>query len=119
MASKINIEQYVGEIKRVMNLNVENDIIKKDLLLTLILAEFEKSDLGKELIFKGGTLLSRNYLNYHRFSEDLDFIFKDSNSIRELTRAFCPKSITSLKSDFKQIRHCFSIVLLCQILHRA
>ena len=86
MASKINIEQYIGEIKRAMNLNIEEDIIKKDLLLTLILAEFEKSGLGKELIFKGGTLLSRNYLNYHRFSEDLDFVFKDSNSIRELTR---------------------------------
>ena len=86
MASKINIEQYIGEIKRAMNLNIEEDIIKKDLLLTLILAEFEKLGLGKELIFKGGTLLSRNYLNYHRFSEDLDFVFKDSNSIRELTR---------------------------------
>src|SRR3989344_308778 len=86
MASKINIEQFIGEIKRAMNLNIEEDIIKKDLLLTLILAEFEKLGLGKELIFKGGTLLSRKYLNYHRFSEDLDFVFKDSNSIRELTR---------------------------------
>lgn len=100
MASKINIEQYVGEIKRVMNLNVENDIIKKDLLLTLILAEFEKSDLGKELIFKGGTLLSRNYLNYHRFSEDLDFIFKDSNSIRELTRSARERKVKTFLDSF-------------------
>ncbi len=86
MAAKINLEKYIGEIKRAMNLNIEDDIIKKDLLLTLILAEFEKSDLGKNLIFKGGTLLSRNYLKYHRFSEDLDFVHKDSSSIRELTR---------------------------------
>ena len=100
MASKINIEQYVGEIKRVMNLNVENDIIKKDLLLTLILAEFEKLDLGKELIFKGGTLLSRNYLNYHRFSEDLDFVFKDSNFIRELTRSARERKIKTFLDSF-------------------
>ena len=36
--------------------------------------------------FKGGTLLSRNYLNYHRFSEDLDFIHRDSHEWRELNR---------------------------------
>ena len=86
MDSKIKVDQYINEIKRRMNLNVRDEIIKKDLLLTLILAEFEKFGLGKELIFKGGTLLSRNYLNYHRFSEDLDFVFKDSMNIRDLPR---------------------------------
>ena len=86
MASKINIEQYISEIKKRMSLNIDEDIIKKDLLLTLILAEFEKMDLGRDLIFKGGTLLSRNYLKYHRFSEDLDFVFKDSSTIRDLPR---------------------------------
>ena len=93
MASKINIEQYIGEIKRRMNLNIADDIIKKDLLLTLILAEFGKMDLGKDLIFKGGTLLSRNYLNYHRFSEDLDFVYKDSSTIRELPRSMRERKI--------------------------
>ena len=93
MASKINIEQYIHEIKRGMSLNIDDDIIKKDLLLTLILTEFEKMDLGKDLIFKGGTLLSRNYLNYHRFSEDLDFVYKDSLNIRELPRSTREKKI--------------------------
>src|SRR4030042_3497819 len=69
-----------------MALKVRDGIIEKDLLLTLILAEMEKRSLGKELIFKGGTLLSRNYLEYHRFSEDLDFVHKDSNSLRALAR---------------------------------
>jgi predicted nucleotidyltransferase component of viral defense system len=100
MASKINVEQYIGEIKRKMNLNIEDEIIKKDLLLTLILAEFEKIDLGRELIFKGGTLLSRNYLNYHRFSEDLDFVFKDSNSIRELTRSARERKVKTFLDIF-------------------
>ncbi|MBI2629771.1 nucleotidyl transferase AbiEii/AbiGii toxin family protein [Candidatus Pacearchaeota archaeon] len=100
MASKINIEQYIGEIKKRMNLNIKDDIIKKDLLLTLILAEFEKMDLGRELIFKGGTLLSRNYLKYHRFSEDLDFVFKDSNSIRELTRSARERKVKAFLDIF-------------------
>lgn len=86
MAPKINIDKYISEIKMGMNLSIDDDIIKKDLLLTLILAEFEKIKLGEGLIFKGGTLLSRNYLKYHRFSEDLDFVYKNASTIRALYR---------------------------------
>ena len=86
MAKQINLNKYIIEVKKNLNLIASDEIIEKDLLLTLILAEFEKIGLGKELIFKGGTLLSRNYLKYHRFSEDLDFVHKDSSQIRELNR---------------------------------
>ena len=57
-------------------------------------------DLGKELIFKGGTLLSRNYLNYHRFSEDLDFVHKDSSDIRELPRSTRERKIKKFINFF-------------------
>ena len=100
MASKINIEKYIHEIKRRMSLKIDDDIIEKDLLLTLILAEFEKMDLGEDLIFKGGTLLSRNYLNYHRFSEDLDFVYKDSSNIRDLPRSTREKKIKAFLDFF-------------------
>jgi predicted nucleotidyltransferase component of viral defense system len=91
---EINIEKYVSEVKTNMNLVLSEEIIEKDLLLTLLLAEFQKQGgVFNELIFKGGTLLSRNYLKYHRFSEDLDFVYKDSNSLRELTRNLREKRI--------------------------
>ncbi|MCX6741686.1 MAG: nucleotidyl transferase AbiEii/AbiGii toxin family protein [Candidatus Pacearchaeota archaeon] len=83
---EINIRKYSAEVQKSLNIKLSDEIVEKDLILTFILAELEKAGLGKELIFKGGTLLSRNYLNYHRFSEDLDFVFKDSNSIRGLPR---------------------------------
>ena len=86
MAPEIDLKTYIEELRKNMNLKVRDEIIEKDLLLTLILAEFEKNNLGENLIFKGGTLLSRNYLKYHRFSEDLDFVHKDSWQLRELTR---------------------------------
>jgi len=104
MASKINIERYISEIKRRMSLNIDDDIIKKDLLLTLILAEFEKMDLGKELIFKGGTLLSRNYLNYHRFSEDLDFT-ADKLEIKKLSsKIVSDLLLLNVKGKIKEIK---------------
>ncbi len=31
--------------------------------------------------------MARNYLKYHRFSEDLDFVYEDSSYLRDLTRA--------------------------------
>src|SRR3989344_9416997 len=83
---EINIKKYISEVKSNFNSHISDEIIKKDIVLTFVLAELEKVGLGKELIFKGGTLLSRNYLNYHRFSEDLDFVHKDSSQIRELNR---------------------------------
>ncbi len=84
---KININKYVSEVKKNMNLGISDEIIVKDLLLTLVLAEFEKEkEVFSELVFKGGTLLSRHYLNYHRFSEDLDFVYKKCKFLRDLSR---------------------------------
>lgn len=97
---EINLEKYIAEVKRNLNVNLADEIIKKDLLLTLILAEMEKKNLGKDLIFKGGTLLSRNYLKYHRFSEDLDFVHKDSGSIRELNRSARERAIKQFIDSF-------------------
>lgn len=97
---EINKSKYVEQLKKGFGLEKSEDLLEKDLLLTLILAEFEKMDMGKELIFKGGTLLSRNYLKYHRFSEDLDFVFKDSTSIRELTRSARERKIKTFLDSF-------------------
>jgi len=52
-------------------------LIEKDLYLTLILKELQPARFHKNLVFKGGTCLAKAYLNYHRFSEDLDFTWKD------------------------------------------
>jgi hypothetical protein len=38
----------------------------------------------RSLIFKGGTLLTKSYLSYHRISEDIDFTHSDCNRIRKI-----------------------------------
>ncbi len=97
---QININKYISEIKRTLNIKATDEIIEKDLILTLLLAEFENHHLNDELIFKGGTLLARNYLNYHRFSEDLDFVHKDSNKLRLLNRSAREKRIKKFIDSF-------------------
>lgn len=92
--NEINIQKYVAEVKSRLDLEASDEIISKDLLLTLILAEFQKEKgIFNELIFKGGTLLSRNYLEYHRFSEDLDFVYKESETLNKLSRKAREKKI--------------------------
>lgn len=126
---EINLRKYSAEVKKNLNINLSDEIVEKDLILTLILAEFEKKHIGRDLIFKGGTLLSRNYLKYHRFSEDLDFVHKDSYKLREMNRSAREKIIknfidifcTTLKSicdelglDFNTDR---SNTKYCRIMH--
>ena len=126
---EINFEKYVAEIKKNFNVSIADEVIKKDLILTLILAELEKAELGKELIFKGGTLLSRSYLKYHRFSEDLDFVHRDSGFLRSLTRNQREKKIKQFVDLFtpklKEVTDTLGLefstdrsnVKFCKILH--
>ncbi|HEX9917229.1 MAG TPA: nucleotidyl transferase AbiEii/AbiGii toxin family protein [candidate division Zixibacteria bacterium] len=54
--------------------NFRLEIIEKDFYLTLILNSVE-SHLSDKIVFKGGTLLNKIHLNYHRLSEDIDFTY--------------------------------------------
>ena len=49
-------------------------IVEKDYYLTVILNRIEAL-LSDKIVFKGGTLLNKIHLNYHRLSEDLDFTY--------------------------------------------
>jgi len=77
-------------------------IVEKDYYLTVILNNIESCLSGK-LVFKGGTLLNKIHLNYHRLSEDLDFTYcsKENLSTRsQRSRAVMP--IRDRMPDFLQ-----------------
>jgi len=69
-------------------------IIEKDYHLTMILNAVNEH-LSRDIIFKGGTLLNKVYLNYHRLSEDLDFSYR--NNIDLSTRGKRSKAITPIR----------------------
>ena len=65
-------------------------IVEKDYYLTVILNHIEAL-LSDKIIFKGGTLLNKAHLNYHRLSEDLDFSYDEPLSARsERSKAITP-----------------------------
>lgn len=87
-------EKYINEvITKYKNKPLIREMIVKDLALSYILQgifqniqEDTKSPFQK-IIFKGGTLLSKSYLNYHRISEDLDFTFEDNFRLNKLSNS--------------------------------
>ena len=97
-------DKYIRETRKK---KVSDEMIKKDLALSYILYEMSEdikkdknSPFGK-LIFKGGTLLSKSHLDYHRISEDLDFTFSENSSLNKLSKKPRQKRIKKyLKEEF-------------------
>ena len=61
------------------------EIIEKDYHLTRVLNAVNQH-LSSDIIFKGGTLLNKAYLNYHRLSEDLDFSYSSDFDVSTRTK---------------------------------
>jgi len=86
----------------------KREIIEKDYHLHRILYEIsEENHLANNLVFKGGTCLMKAYTGYYRFSEDIDFTWKDSgiwvNKSPSQVRRLCSQKITTLIEQFKII----------------
>ena len=69
------------------------DLIEKDIVLSKILFYLsQNADFFQNYAFKGGTCLTKCYLGYYRFSEDMDFTYlnqkdfteKSKNKLREI-----------------------------------
>lgn len=62
------------------------DIIEKDYLLHRLLGKISGDNhLSSSLVFKGGTCLIKAYTGYYRFSEDIDFTWKDTGLWQDKT----------------------------------
>ncbi len=85
-----NFKKYISYVKKIKKSNIEDQYIEKDYFISVFLSTWQRlKDAGKvlyldNLIFKGGTLLARNYLDYPRISEDIDFTYERSNYLRKL-----------------------------------
>jgi predicted nucleotidyltransferase component of viral defense system len=71
---------FVNEVARVLKIS-RRDLIEKDLILHQILAGLSQDNFFAEnFLFKGGTCLIKCYFGYMRFSEDIDFTWKDQSA---------------------------------------
>ncbi|MDQ1372351.1 MAG: hypothetical protein QG582_1267 [Candidatus Thermoplasmatota archaeon] len=85
-----------------------SDVVEQDYHLHRLLQEVSVDEyLGGNLVFKGGTCLVKAYTGYFRFSQDIDFTWKDDaiwkgRSANELS-AKCSSEISNIVRRFKRI----------------
>jgi predicted nucleotidyltransferase component of viral defense system len=84
-------KELIDYLSRKLEVN-NKELLEKDILLHILLVKLVKTKYFKEnFVFKGGTCLTKCYLGYYRFSEDLDFTYvkqddfnnKSENKIRK------------------------------------
>lgn len=73
-------------------------LLEKDYYITVVLSGIH--ELSRDLIFKGGTCLSKIYYSYYRLSEDLDFTLKLSGNSTRTTRSNAMKPVKEKLKPF-------------------
>ena len=76
---------FVNEVAKVLKID-RKDLIEKDLILHQILTDLSQDKFfADNFLFKGGTCLIKCYFGYVRFSEDIDFTWKDQSTSRKIS----------------------------------
>ena len=85
------MKDFIDEISSRFDIK-RRDLLEKDIHVQRILLDLSMDDFfSKNFAFKGGTCLTKCYLGYYHFSEDIDFtwinqsIFKDKSQ-KEIRR---------------------------------
>jgi len=73
-------------------------LLEKDYYITVVLSGIH--ELSRDLVFKGGTCLSKIYYSYYRLSEDLDFTLKLSGNYTRTTRSNAMKPVKEKLKPF-------------------
>jgi predicted nucleotidyltransferase component of viral defense system len=77
---------FVNEVSRVLDIE-RKDLIEKDLILHQMLSDLSKDNFfSSDFLFKGGTCLIKCYFGYLRFSEDIDFTWKDQRVFNAMSQ---------------------------------
>lgn len=80
-------------------------LLEKDYYITALLSKI--NELSNDLVFKGGTCLSKIYYSYYRLSEDLDFTLK--LPVDNATRTMRRNIIRPIKENIKSILNNFDM----------
>ena len=100
-------KDFVNEVARTQNVK-RADLIEKDLILHQVLFDLSKNTFFHDnFAFKGGTCLAKCYLDYFRFSEDIDFTWKNQKILegksQKQVRRYLSTVIGNIGKIFEEI----------------
>lgn len=98
---------FVNEVAKILDIK-RKDLIEKDLILHQILFDLSSDRFfAANVLFKGGTCLIKSYFGYLRFSEDIDFTWKDQSVFNGMSqkaiRAYLSRVIDKIGEIFEKI----------------
>lgn len=84
------------------HMGIRDVFVEKDYWITLVLRQFSNSNYSEQMVFKGGTSLSKGYGLINRFSEDVDIAIingqkKSGNEVKTIIRAVEKEMTAGLK----------------------
>ena len=80
------------------------EMVEKDILLHKILDNLSQEKLFVDnFLFKGGTCLIKQYLGYFRFSEDLDFTWRNQNMFKDKSTKDIRRELSSIVNKIGEI----------------
>ncbi|NJE08384.1 nucleotidyl transferase AbiEii/AbiGii toxin family protein [Thermococcus sp. M39] len=83
------------------------DLVEWDYIIHTILKELEKDPAFRDnYVFKGGTCLVKCHLGYYRFSRDLDFAYRHTDELREISRSKLKKFLNEETGRIAEILRC-------------
>ncbi|MDK2983605.1 MAG: hypothetical protein PWP19_1083 [Thermococcaceae archaeon] len=83
------------------------DLVEWDYIIHTLLKELEKDPYFREnYIFKGGTCLVKCHLGYYRFSRDLDFAYRNSGELQEMSRSKLKKFLSEETGRIAETLNC-------------
>jgi predicted nucleotidyltransferase component of viral defense system len=111
------MKPFIEEIGNILKIS-RTDLIEKDIILHRLLLELSRDrQFRSNYLFKGGTCLIKFYLGYFRFSEDLDFTWKDQNYFNGLSSKKLRKSLSEIIDDvgdrFEEISRDIGLDFVC------
>ena len=87
------------------HLDIKLEFVEKDYWISLLLFRLSKSDYTDQVVFKGGTSLSKGFDLIERFSEDMDIAvineeIDSGNQLEKLSRTIEKEITEGLKEIF-------------------
>jgi len=96
-------KDFVNEVARVQHVK-RTDLIEKDLILHQVLFDLSRNPFFREnFAFKGGTCLTKCYLDYFRFSEDIDFTWKNQKVFEGKSQKEIRKQLSKIINDIGEV----------------
>jgi len=85
------------------------DLVEWDYIIHTILKELEKDPHFREnYVFKGGTCLVKCHLGYYRFSRDLDFAYRNSEELQDLSRSNLRRFLSEETGKIAEMLNCIA-----------